>query len=104
MRSRGLRIEGEPSRSNGDILRNPRTVDWRRGGEGAKSWLQILTELKNRSLEGILMLVCDGLKGLPDVVGGVWHSAGAGTGQGGQPPRLRLQAKNPRLTPWISRC
>lgn len=42
------------------------------GGEGAKYWLQVLTEIKNRGVEDILMLVCDGLKGLPDAVNTVW--------------------------------
>lgn len=35
------------------------------GGEGAKYWLQIFTELKNRGVEDILVLVCDGLKACP---------------------------------------
>ncbi len=34
------------------------------GGEGAKYWLQVLTELKNRGVNDVLMVVCDGLKGL----------------------------------------
>jgi putative transposase len=42
------------------------------GGEGAKYWLHILTELKNRGVQDVLMLVCDGLKGLPDAVNTVW--------------------------------
>lgn len=42
------------------------------GGEGAKYWLQVLTEIKNRGVEDVLMLVCDGLKGLPDAVNTVW--------------------------------
>ncbi|MFD5814108.1 IS256 family transposase [Streptomyces sp. NPDC127038] len=42
------------------------------GGEGAKHWLHILTEIKNRGVGDVLMLVCDGLKGLPDAVGTVW--------------------------------
>jgi len=42
------------------------------GGEGAKYWLQVFTEIKNRGVEDILMLVCDGLKGLPDAVETVW--------------------------------
>jgi transposase-like protein len=42
------------------------------GGEGAKYWLHVFTELKNRGLEDVLMLVCDGLKGLPDAVEAVW--------------------------------
>jgi transposase-like protein len=31
------------------------------GGEGAKYWLQVLTEIKNRGVEDVLMVVCDGL-------------------------------------------
>ncbi|MEV6011251.1 IS256 family transposase [Streptomyces sp. NPDC051976] len=42
------------------------------GGEGAKYWLQVFTELKNRGLDDVLMLVCDGLQGLPDAVETVW--------------------------------
>ncbi|GGR41583.1 hypothetical protein GCM10010282_37990 [Streptomyces roseolus] len=34
------------------------------GGEGAKHWMHILTEIKNRGAGDVLMLVCDGLKGL----------------------------------------
>ena len=36
--------------------------------EGAKYWLQVLTELKNRGLENIFILCADGLKGLPESV------------------------------------
>lgn len=42
------------------------------GGEGAKHWLAVLTELKNRGVVDVLMLVCDGLKGLPEAVNTVW--------------------------------
>ncbi|MCX4831865.1 IS256 family transposase [Streptomyces sp. NBC_01016] len=42
------------------------------GGEGAKYWLQVLTEIKNRGTSDVLMLVCDGLAGLPDAVNTVW--------------------------------
>lgn len=45
------------------------------GGEGAKYWLRVLTELKNRGIADVLMVVCDGLKGLPDAIGGVWPQA-----------------------------
>ncbi|KAF2776915.1 hypothetical protein STPH1_1574 [Streptomyces sp. OM5714] len=38
------------------------------GGEGAKYWLHVFTELKNRGQDDVLMLVCDGLKGLPEAV------------------------------------
>src|SRR5262245_40946546 len=42
-------------------------------GEGAKFWLRVLTEIKNRGVRDVLMLVCDGLKGLPDSVNTVWE-------------------------------
>jgi transposase-like protein len=42
------------------------------GGEGAKHWLHVLTEIKNRGVGDVLMLVCDGLKGLPEAVETVW--------------------------------
>ncbi|MFD5831704.1 IS256 family transposase [Lentzea sp. NPDC060358] len=42
------------------------------GGEGAKYWLHVLTELKNRGVVDVLMVVCDGLTGLPDMITTVW--------------------------------
>jgi putative transposase len=42
------------------------------GGEGAKHWLHVLTELKNRGVNDVLMVVCDGLTGLPDAINTVW--------------------------------
>jgi putative transposase len=60
------------------------TVDGRReilglwagtGGEGAKFWLQVLTEFKNRGTEDVCMVVCDGLKGLPDAIDATWPLA-----------------------------
>jgi integrase len=38
------------------------------GGEGAKYWQTVLTEIKNRGDRDVLMLVCDGLSALPDAV------------------------------------
>ncbi|WP_083753588.1 IS256 family transposase [Actinosynnema sp. ALI-1.44] len=45
------------------------------GGEGAKYWLHVLTELKNRGVADVLMVVCDGLTGLPDAITTVWPRA-----------------------------
>jgi putative transposase len=42
-------------------------------GEGAKYWLRVLTEIRNRGVRDVCMLVCDGLKGLPDAVSTVWE-------------------------------
>jgi putative transposase len=45
------------------------------GGEGARFWMSVLTDLKNRGVKDVFFVVCDGLKGLPDVVGNVWPLA-----------------------------
>ncbi|ALE82247.1 transposase (plasmid) [Pseudonocardia sp. HH130629-09] len=42
------------------------------GSEGAKFWMSVLVDLKNRGVRDVLFLVCDGLKGLPEVVANVW--------------------------------
>jgi len=42
------------------------------GGEGAKFWMSVLTDIRNRGVRDVFFLVCDGLKGLPEVVGNVW--------------------------------
>jgi transposase-like protein len=42
------------------------------GSEGAKYWQHVLTELKNRGVRDVLMIVCDGLTGLPDAIANVW--------------------------------
>ena len=60
------------------------TVDGRRdilgiwpspGGEGAKFWLGVLTELRNRGVADVCIVVCDGLKGLPDAITTTWPDA-----------------------------
>jgi putative transposase len=45
------------------------------GGEGAKFWLNVLTEIKNRGVEDVCMVVCDGLKGLPESITTTWSYA-----------------------------
>ncbi|WP_435062418.1 IS256 family transposase, partial [Amycolatopsis thermoflava] len=45
------------------------------GGEGAKFWMSVLVDLKNRGVKDVFFLVCDGLKGLPEVVEQVWPQA-----------------------------
>ena len=42
------------------------------GGEGAKQWMTMLTELKNRGVLDVLIACCDGLKGLPDAIRAIW--------------------------------
>ncbi len=45
----------------------------------AKYWLRVLSEIRNRGVKDVLMLVCDGLKGLPDAAGAVWEKTIART-------------------------
>ena len=35
------------------------------GGEGAKFWMAVLTDLRNRGVRDVFFVVCDGLRGLP---------------------------------------
>ena len=41
-------------------------------GEGAKFWLRVLSDIKNRGTADVCIVICDGLKGLPDAVAAVW--------------------------------
>lgn len=45
------------------------------GGEGAKFWLSVLTEIRNRGVGDVLLVCCDGLKGLPDAIEATWPQA-----------------------------
>lgn len=42
------------------------------GSEGTKYWMSVLVEMKNRGVRDVFFLVCDGLKGVPEVVTKVW--------------------------------
>ncbi|EOS96137.1 IS256 family transposase [Erwinia tracheiphila] len=48
---------------------------WLAENEGAKFWLHVLTELKNRGLNDILIACVDGLKGFPVVINAVYPQA-----------------------------
>jgi putative transposase len=48
---------------------------WVETTEGAKFWLRVMNELKNRGVEDVLIVVCDGLAGLPAAVEAVWPQA-----------------------------
>ena len=49
------------------------------GGEGAKFWLFVLTELRNRGIKDVIFVCCDGLKGLPDAIEATWPQASVQT-------------------------
>jgi len=46
-----------------------------KGEEGAKFWLGVLTELRNRGVHDVLIVCCDGLSGFPDAIETVWPKA-----------------------------
>jgi putative transposase len=48
---------------------------WTSATEGAKLWLQILTEIRNRGVQAILIACVDGLKGFPDAIQTVYPKA-----------------------------
>jgi putative transposase len=48
---------------------------WLQENEGAKFWLNVLTQLKNRGLKDALIVCCDGLNGLPEAINTVWEKA-----------------------------
>ena len=66
---------------------------WTSPNEGAKFWLQVLTEIKNRGVRDIFVACIDGLKGFPEAVGGgVSGHAGAAVhcASGQTLPQLRV--------------
>src|SRR5260370_31267081 len=48
---------------------------WVAQREGAKCWLQVLTELKNRGVQDILIACVDGMKGFPEAIEAVYPRA-----------------------------
>ena len=48
---------------------------WVQSAEGAKFWLTVLTELRNRGVKDVLIACCDGLPGLPEAIETVWPQA-----------------------------
>jgi putative transposase len=45
------------------------------GSEGAKYWHQVLSEILNRGTVDVCIVVCDGLKGLPEAINAIWPQA-----------------------------
>ena len=48
---------------------------WLEQNEGAKFWLRVMNELKNRGVEDVLLAVVDGLKGFPEAITAVFPEA-----------------------------
>jgi putative transposase len=52
---------------------------WLETAEGAKFWLRVITELRNRGVEDVIFVCCDGLKGIPEAIEAVWPDASVQT-------------------------
>ena len=46
---------------------------WSSANEGAKFWLQVLTQLRNRGVKDIFIACVDGLKGFPQAIETVYR-------------------------------
>src|SRR5215211_346446 len=49
------------------------------GGEGASFWATVLTEIRNRGVEDVIFVCCDGLTGLPEAIEATWPQASVQT-------------------------
>src|SRR4029453_2414083 len=45
---------------------------WLQNSEGAKFWMQVFAELRNRGVRRVLIACCDGLEGLPEAIETIW--------------------------------
>ena len=61
----GINMEGEKELLGMWIAKN----------EGAKFWLSVITELKNRGVNDIFIACVDGLKGFPEAINSVYPEA-----------------------------
>jgi putative transposase len=48
---------------------------WLEQNEGAKFWLRVMDELKNRGVEDLLIAVVEALKGFPEAITAVFPRA-----------------------------
>ena len=77
---------------------------WMEQTEGAKFWLRVMNELKNRGAQDILIAVVDGLKGFPEAINATFPQTIVQTRVVHQPHaqrkydrrKLRPQKKNPK--------
>ncbi len=82
---------------------------WFQETEGAKFWMQVLSELKQRGLADILVCCVDGLKGFPEAIEAIYpttvvqtcvvHGAGAGRAR----PEADLHRRRRRRRPGRAR-
>lgn len=64
---------------------------WIEQTEGAKFWLRVMNELKNRGVADILIAVVDGLKGFPEAIGAVFPQTSPDLYRASDPPFARVR-------------
>jgi putative transposase len=70
---------------------------WIEPNEGAKFWLKVITELKNRGIADIFVICCDGLKGFPEAIEAVFPQTIV------QTCIVHLIRSSTRFVAWINR-
>lgn len=65
--------------------------------EGSKYWAGVLSDLRNRGLHDVLIVVCDGLRGLPEAIEATWPQATV------QTCAVHLLRASSRYAPWKHR-
>jgi putative transposase len=70
---------------------------WLEASEGAKFWLKVITELKNRGVQDIFLVCCDGLKGFPQAIEAVFPKTVV------QTCIVHLIRSSTRFVAWINR-
>jgi transposase-like protein len=59
--------------------------------------MRVCSEIKNRGTRDVLMVVCDGLKGLPDAVNAVWEQLRAQSNHGTADVALYMRRESTRV-------
>jgi putative transposase len=70
---------------------------WMEPNEGAKFWLKVITELKNRGIEDVFVICCDGLKGFPEAIEAVFPKTIV------QTCIVHLLRSSTRFVAWVNR-
>jgi putative transposase len=70
---------------------------WIEPNEGAKFWLKVITELKNRGVADVFVICCDGLKGFPEAIEAVFPQTIV------QTCIVHLIRSSTRFVAWVNR-
>ena len=70
---------------------------WIEPNEGAKFWLKVITELRNRGVQDVFVICCDGLKGFPEAIEAVFPKTIV------QTCIVHLIRSSTRFVAWVNR-